>query len=207
MHLLRKNKTLRKTSAGPQDLDISSFAGYTLGTSSALQSEVLCPEGEDLNEWVAFNLIEFYDQVQLLFNCVRDFCTPDVCASMTAGKYEYLWSEGKHQKPVKCTAAEYVDLLLNWVQVFFEDETVFPGIDGDFPKNFMSIAKNIFRRLFRVYGHMYKSHSDEILELGITAHLNASFKHFVFFVREFNLISRKELAPLEDIIEALVPDA
>ena len=36
-----------------------------------------------------------------------------------------------------------------------------------FPPTFMSIAKTILRRLFRVYAHIYHSHFDQICALGI----------------------------------------
>ncbi len=35
-------------------------------------------------------------------------------------------------------------------------------------------------------------------------HLNSSFKHFYYFVREFNLIEEVEMAPLKSIIDKLV---
>jgi MOB kinase activator 1 len=73
-----------------------------------------------------------------------------------------------------------------------------------FPKNFQQIVKNIFKRLFRVYAHMYHSHFDKIAALGEEAHLNTSFKHFILFVNEFQLIDKKELAPLEELIKILV---
>lgn len=43
-----------------------------------------------------------------------------------------------------------------------------------------------------------------ILDLaGEVAHLNTSFKHFIFFVQEFDLIEKRELAPLQELIENL----
>ncbi|XP_033111305.1 uncharacterized protein LOC117112339 [Anneissia japonica] len=72
-----------------------------------------------------------------------------------------------------------------------------------FPKNFLTIAKTILKRLFRVYAHIYHQHFQEVVRLGEEAHLNTSFKHFIFFVQEFNLIDRKELAPLQELIERL----
>ena len=49
------------------------------------------------------------------------------------------------------------------------------------------------------------SHSikQEIVSLGEEAHLNTSFKHFVYFIQEFELIDRKELAPLQELIDRL----
>lgn len=52
-----------------------------------------------------------------------------------------------------------------------------------FPKNFLSIAKTILKRLFRVYAHIYHQHFTEVVQLGEEAHLNTSFKHFIFFVQ------------------------
>lgn len=52
-----------------------------------------------------------------------------------------------------------------------------------FPKNFLTIAKTILKRLFRVYAHIYHQHFSEVVQLGEEAHLNTSFKHFIFFVQ------------------------
>ena len=60
-----------------------------------------------------------------------------------------------------------------------------------------TIAKTILKRLFRVYAHIYHQHFKEIVSLGEEAHLNTSFKHFVYFIQEFELIDKKELAPLQ----------
>jgi hypothetical protein len=40
----------------------------------------------------------------------------------------------------------------------------------------------IFKRLFRVYAHIYHSHFQKIVGLGAEAHLNTCFKHFIYFV-------------------------
>jgi hypothetical protein len=60
-------------------------------------------------------------------------------------------------------------------------------------------VKNIFKRLFRVYAHMYHSHVESIIALGAEAHLNTCFKHFMYFILEFALVERKELEPLVEI--------
>jgi MOB kinase activator 1 len=78
---------------------------------------------------------------------------------------------------------------------------MFAGVP--FPKNFFVIAKTILKRLFRVYAHIYHQHFQQVVQLGEEAHLNTSFKHFIFFVQEFMLIDKKELAPLQELIERL----
>lgn len=72
-----------------------------------------------------------------------------------------------------------------------------------FPKNFLTIAKTILKRLFRVYAHIYHQHFKHVVSLGEEAHLNTSFKHFIFFVQEFSLIDKRELAPLQELIDRL----
>lgn len=81
-----------------------------------------------------------------------------------------------------------------------------------FPKNFRDTVRTIFRRLFRVYGHIYSSHFDQICALGIeglfsslglflrspspnysmfneiSAHLNTSYRHFFLFVHEVRFL-------------------
>jgi MOB kinase activator 1 len=75
--------------------------------------------------------------------------------------------------------------------------------DVPFPKNFKDIVKQIFKRLFRVYAHIYYSHFHKIVSLGEEAHLNTCFKHFYYFICEFNLVDKKEMQPLQELIDNL----
>ena len=54
-----------------------------------------------------------------------------------------------------------------------------------------------------MYAHIYHQHFREVVSLGEEAHLNTSFKHFIYFVQEFELIEKKELAPLQELIDRL----
>lgn len=165
-----------------------------------------CITGEDLNEWVAVNTVDFFNQINMLYGTITDFCTEDQCPIMSAGpKYEYHWADGQTvKKPIKCSAPKYIDFLMTWVQDQLDDESLFPSKIGvPFPKNFMLIAKTILKRLFRVYAHIYHQHFREVVSLGEEAHLNTSFKHFIYFVQEFELIEKKELAPLQELIDRL----
>jgi len=94
---------------------------------------------------------------------------------------------------------------MSWVETQLNDEHIFPlQLGTPFPKNFQSIVKVIFKRLFRVYAHIYHSHFQKIVGLGAEAHLNTCFKHFIYFVHEFKLIDPKELQPLKDLIDSLM---
>jgi MOB kinase activator 1 len=228
----RSNKTFKPKKnipEGTHQYDLMKHAAATLGSGN-LRNAVQLPEGEDVNEWIAVNskswiiadssegmtdsaylrdsllAVDFFNQINMLYGTITEFCTEDSCSIMSAGpKYEYHWADGQTvKKPIKCSAPKYIDYLMTWVQDQLDDETLFPSKIGvPFPKNFQTIAKTILKRLFRVYAHIYHQHFPEVVRLGEEAHLNTSFKHFIFFVQEFQLIDRRELAPLQELIDKL----
>jgi len=202
----RSNKTFKPTKnipEGTHQYDLMKHAAATLGSGN-LRLAVLLPEGEDLNEWVAVNTVDFFNQINMLYGTITEFCTEESCPVMSAGpKYEYHWADGQTvKKPIKCSAPKYIDYLMTWVQDQLDDEALFPSKIGvPFPKNFLASAKTILKRLFRVYAHIYHQHFSEVVHLREEAHLNTSFKHFIFFVQEFILIEKRELAPLQELID------
>eukprot|EP01115_Flamella_aegyptia_P012436 TRINITY_DN6205_c0_g1_i1.p1 TRINITY_DN6205_c0_g1~~TRINITY_DN6205_c0_g1_i1.p1 ORF type:complete len:222 (+),score=43.00 TRINITY_DN6205_c0_g1_i1:27-692(+) len=182
-----------------------SLAECVLGSGN-LRLAVTLPEGEDLNEWLAVNTVDFFNQINMLYGTITEWCTPENCQVMSAGpKYEYHWADGqKIKKAIKVSAPQYVDYLMIWVQEKIDDENIFPSKIGvPFNKNFPKIVKHIFKRLFRVYAHIYHSHFSKITHLDQEPHLNTSFKHFIYFIQEFNLVDKKELAPLQELIDLL----
>ena len=66
-------------------------------------------------------------------------------------------------------------------------------------------VSTIFRRMFRVFGHVYYHHFPQIIEIGQEAYLNSSFKYFFYLVQEFALIDLKDMISLKDLIEILIP--
>lgn len=56
--------------------------------------------------------------------------------------------------------------------------------------------------MFRIFAHIYREHFDDMVSLGGEATLNTSFKHYIFFVNEFSLVTEKELTPLKSLVSA-----
>lgn len=143
----------------------------------------------------------------MLYDTLTELCTEQTCPTMSAGaKYEYLWEDGqKIKKSVKCSAPKHIDYILNWIQGQLDNEQIFPTIKGNtFPKDFSKThTKLIFERLFRVYAHIYCEHYQQILQLNQDSHLHTSFKHFILFSNEFILIEKKDLQPLQDLINKI----
>lgn len=177
--------------------------------SGALRQAVVLPEGEDQNEWIAVHVVDFYNQINMLYGTITEFCSPKSCPRMLATEeYEYLWQDGtKYKRPTKMSAPDYIENLMNWIQAYLEDENIFPTKMGkDFSKDAPQVFRNILKRLFRVYAHIYCHHFDQVDALGILPHLNTSLKHFVLFSNQFRLIDQREFAPLQELITLLLND-
>lgn len=101
---------------------------------------------------------------------------------MNAGPgFEYLWADSvKVKKPISVSAPEYVDLLMSWVETQLNDESVFPlQLGTPFPKQFQQVVKTIFKRLFRIYAHIYHTHFTKIVSLGAEAHLVCNTTQYI----------------------------
>ncbi|GIL87271.1 hypothetical protein Vretimale_1772 [Volvox reticuliferus] len=205
----RSTKTFRPrkgTPVGSKGAQLKRHIDATLGSGNIMEA-VKLPPGEDLNEWLAVNTVDFYNAISILYATLEEFCTERSCEIMSAGvKYEYLWADGvKVKKPIRCSAPEYINKLYDWIEEQIDDDRIFPQQFGSpFPPNFMEVTKTIFKRLFRVYAHIYHSHFKAICSLGEEAHLNTCFKHFIFFVAHYNLVEEKELAPLQELIDTFL---
>lgn len=127
-------------------------------------------------------------------------------------KYEYLWQDNEnYPEPAPLCAKDYMDKMLTWVENLLNDENIFPTYsDVPFPDDFIVVISNIFRRLFRAYGHIYSkyfyfsfSHYDYFVSIDKSLEYNKCFKRFILISREFNLIPSRELEPLDVFFENL----
>ncbi|KAK6944753.1 MOB kinase activator family [Dillenia turbinata] len=210
-------KTFRPKKSAPsgsKGVQLQRHIDATLGSGN-LREAVRLPPGEDINEWLAVNskklalslAVDFFNQVNILYATLTEFCTSSHCPTMTAGpKYYYKWADGVTiKKPIEVSAPKYVEYLMDWIEAQLDDESIFPQkLGAPFPANFQDVVKTILKRLFRVYAHIYHSHFQKIVSLKEEAHLNTCFKHFVLFTWEFRLIDKGELAPLQDLVESIL---
>jgi len=167
-----------------------------------LRSAVKLPPGEDLNDWIAVHVVDFFNRINLIYGTITEFCTEETCPRMSGGpKYEYLWADNaKFKKPTPLPAVQYVSHLMDWIEAQINNENVFPTrTDVPFPKNFVNIVKKILTRLYRVFVHVYIHHFDRLVSIGVEAHVNTCYKHFTYFVKEFKLIADKEFEPLTEL--------
>lgn len=228
----------QKRAKGTNSWQLKQFAEATLGSGS-LRKVVQLPEGEDRDEWLAVNgtslphtyhcsliyasqanthlrvstVVDFYNQINLLYGAITEFCSPSTCPEMKAtDEFEYLWHDPPaYPKPTRLPAPTYISHLLTWTSNHLSNPSVFPTHPGvPFPANFQSTIRTIFKRLYRVYAHIYCHHYGVVRGLGLEAHLNTGFKHYVLFVEEFGLADEKGakkgewFGPLGELVESML---
>jgi MOB kinase activator 1 len=197
-------KKKKKIKIGSKQYTLKHSLKASLGKGQHLKDCIKLPDDENLNEWIAMNTIEMYNNMNLCYGIVNNFCTPLSCPHMTAGpKATYYWAANKKEKPQDLPANEYVDKVVEWIIGQLEDSTLFPEHSDGFTPRFLPAAKKILSRMFRVYAHIYLSHWEKVKSLEADAHLNTCFKHFYYFTKEFGLIDPKEMTPLDSIIAQL----
>jgi hypothetical protein len=74
-HSPKKNFNTSKGAALKQHIDA------TLGSGN-LREAVLLPPGEDLNEWLAVNTVDFYNAISMLYGTLAEYCIEANCPTM-----------------------------------------------------------------------------------------------------------------------------
>ena len=107
---------------------------------------------------------------------------------------------------------------MKWILSLLEDDRIFPvqpsswykielgRLDVPFPSNYRDVVNDIFRRLFRVYAHIYHSHMPFICSLQLDSQFFFSLKHFIHFVDQFSLVSPIDILSLRDVLFELTPN-
>jgi len=93
---------------------------------------------------------------------------------------------------------------MTWVEDQINNESLFPSSsDTPFPRNYLAVVKQIFTRMFRIFAIIYTNHFTKLEQMGAAAHLNTSFKHYMFFIWQFDLVDARELVALQHIVGEL----
>ncbi|XP_032702893.1 MOB kinase activator 3A isoform X2 [Lontra canadensis] len=129
--VFNKDKTFRpkrKFEPGTQRFELHKKAQASLNAGLDLKLAVQLPPGEELSDWVAVHVVDFFNRINLIYGTIGEGCTEQSCPVMSGGpKYEYRWQdEHQFRKPTALSAPRYMDLLMDWVEVQINDEGLFP---------------------------------------------------------------------------------
>ncbi|XP_015260924.1 PREDICTED: MOB kinase activator 3C [Gekko japonicus] len=200
--VFNKDKTFRprkKFEPGTQRFELYKKAQASLKSGLDLKTVVQLPPGENINDWIAVHVVDFFNRINLIYGTMSEVCTERSCPIMSGGlKYEYRWQDDhRFKRPTKLPAPQYMSMLMDWIETLINNEDIFPTRIGvPFPKNFQQVCTKILTRLFRVFVHVYIHHFDSIISMGAEAHVNTCYKHFYYFISEFSLVDQRELEPL-----------
>ncbi|KAL6045584.1 metal ion binding [Balamuthia mandrillaris] len=145
-------------------------------------------------KYLAETVTSLLERARLIYALIEDECTFKSCPKMTAGsKYDYLWADGKTVvKPISVPAPKYIALLFQWAQKILQEAP-----------DSSSNVKDVTRRLFRVYAHIYHHHLSAFEAMGEMSLLQSSFISFMRFVQNFCLISERELSPMSSFLRKI----
>ncbi|XP_010013040.1 PREDICTED: MOB kinase activator 3B, partial [Nestor notabilis] len=129
--VFNKDKTFRpkrKFEPGTQRFELHKRAQASLNSGVDLKVAVQLPSGEDQNDWVAVHVVDFFNRINLIYGTICEFCTEKTCPVMAGGpKYEYRWQDDmKYKKPTALPAPQYMNLLMDWIEVQINNEDIFP---------------------------------------------------------------------------------
>lgn len=159
-------------------------AQASLQSGINLRQVVELPPGENMNDWLAVHVVDFFNRINLIYGTVSEYCNETTCPTMSGGpRYEYLWADGEtFKKPTPLPAPKYIELLMDWTESQINNEAMFPvSTDVPFPKTFSSLCRKILTRLFRVFVHVYIHHFDRIVSIGAVSCWGFFFKKCFFF--------------------------
>ncbi|MGH0172132.1 UNVERIFIED_CONTAM: hypothetical protein FKN15_002956 [Acipenser sinensis] len=129
--VFNKDKTFRpkrKFEPGTQRFELHKKAQASLNSGVDIKAAVQLPHGEDLNDWVAVHVVDFFNRINLIYGTICEFCTEKSCPVMSGGpRYEYRWQDDlKYKKPTALPAPQYMNLLMDWIEVQINNEEIFP---------------------------------------------------------------------------------
>eukprot|EP00930_Biecheleria_cincta_P058222 TRINITY_DN4407_c0_g1_i1.p1 TRINITY_DN4407_c0_g1~~TRINITY_DN4407_c0_g1_i1.p1 ORF type:complete len:216 (-),score=42.31 TRINITY_DN4407_c0_g1_i1:3-650(-) len=196
-----QSSTMTKCATGSYPASL--VAEASLGTED-VRASVVKPSHVDEDTWIASKSKLILEEVVRVVHLLEDLCTDESCPVMCAGKdTKYSWADEANPNPVQLTAPEYMRVLVDWAHSKLFSKELIPVDGSPMPRNLRSNLSIIFRRVFRVYAHVYRHHLEPIRSCGAEAHINCCFKHFLYFVLHFRLVTRAEMAPLDSLIKKM----
>jgi len=154
---------------------------------------VMQPKYSERMEWIAVNIFDFFNNLNLFYGVLTECCTTATCPTMSAGPMlDYTWVD-HNKRQIRLPAPTYIDYVMTWVQNLLDDETSFPTQAGrDFPPGFANTSRHVFKQLLRVFSHIYHAHYPALLHLHSEGHFNSLFAHFLAFGFEYQQLDMRD---------------
>lgn len=157
-----KDKTFRprkRFEPGTQRFELYKKAQASLKSGLDLRSVVRLPPGENIDDWIAVHVVDFFNRINLIYGTMAERCSETSCPVMAGGpRYEYRWQdERQYRRPAKLSAPRYMALLMDWIEGLINDEDVFPTRVGEYrPAGTSGLAREGGSRLAHSTAQAFK---------------------------------------------------
>ncbi|XP_034668682.1 MOB kinase activator-like 3 isoform X3 [Drosophila subobscura] len=119
VEFFQKGKTFRpkkRFAAGTIRYSLYKQAQASLQSGINLRQVVRLPAGENMNDWLAVHVVDFFNRINLIYGTVSEFCDESTCPTMSGGsRYEYLWADGdlcSISKNICCTLSQNFNAII-----------------------------------------------------------------------------------------------
>lgn len=75
----------KKFEPGTLRYSLHKQAEASLKSGLNLSTAVRLPPGEDLNDWIAVHVVDFFNRINLIYGTITEFCTAETCPRMSGG--------------------------------------------------------------------------------------------------------------------------
>lgn len=193
----------------PQNIKLSQQKQHFLRwTNDELDLEqfVKLPPNVNENEWLAAHIINLFNNITILYEIIAPYCTPVSCPKMTGPKGENYYQES-HRKSILTNAPAYIDWVFSKCTEYTANQETFPTKYGQsFGPDFLSYIKKMTRWLLSILAHLYANHFEHLQNCGdMHIYTNQLLSHIVILGEEYNLIEPENRAPLDDLLQYLLP--
>lgn len=117
-----------------------------------------------------------------------------------------MWCDGiTFVNPISIPARTYMKFCLLWSQKQLKDPAIIASTpNAHYSANSISTWKMMYRRLLRVYAHLYINHKDDFDKIGSLGQvLQCMIRRFLLYGIESGLASKRELLPVKGILKKI----
>lgn len=115
-----------------------------------------------------------------------------------------MWCDGiTFVDPISIPARTYMKFCLLWTQKQLKDPEIITSTPSAiYSSDALSTWKMMYRRLLRVYAHLYVNHKVDFDKIGVLGMvLQCVMRRFILYGIESGLTSKKELEPVKKIMK------
>lgn len=190
----------------PEDSQLQKVCPRLVALPSPLSQETLKALDNNTRLRMSAHIaIYCYRLVVMDVDVLEHCCTRVTCPWMRAGRTTYQWAQNGG-KPVKLSAPDYISTLLAYAQRVLTNRELIPHDDTQFPEHAIDSIKDVVKKLFRVYAHIFRHHFEEVSSRGRAHTMIRSLTGFIAHSHDFELLEEDSMEPMHRPIKKWMPN-